>query len=329
MPKQTSKSRQSTYRWLRRGKGHGQWLTIVVVAAFFGIGLVASAISNAAPFSSRSSKSLLKPAKSYKTRKNLRYSTISTSKNLTLDLYTPNNGVRQAPLIIFVHGGGFVAGSKDQGCTPLDKGFVRRGFAVACINYRLATEATLPAAIIDTKSAVRALRANASKYNIYPKKIGMWGESAGGHLVAMAGTSARVKKFEKGSLLNISSAVQAVVDDFGPMDLAKEVKESPDKNIKLLGVLMGKNITNNPKNNTSLNPITYINGDEPPFLIRHGDKDTLVPINQSQMLNSALKKEGRKSQYTVFKGAGHGGGDFVSASSLNNVASFFDRYLRP
>lgn len=320
-----TKTSRSNTSWLLRSAHHQRWLAFTAAALIAALGLTSSSISSAAT----PSRSLLKPAKTYKAYKNLRYSSVSTSDSLLLDLYVPNNGAKKIPLIVYVHGGGFVAGSKDQGCVPYDKQFMKRGFAVACISYRLATEVKMPGPIVDVKSAIRSLRANASKYNLYPNKIGAWGDSAGGYLVAMAGTSIGVKKFDKGSNLKTSSAVQAVVDDYGPMDLAKLVSQTSDPNIKAIGVVLGGDIINNPQTNRSYNPVSYIGGNEPPFLIRHGDKDTIVAMSQSKSLNNALKNAGEASRLTVIKSAGHGGSSFQTKSQINTVAAFFDKYLRP
>lgn len=105
-----------------------------------------------------------------------------------LDLFVPEKADGPLPLIIWIHGGGWQNGSKD-GCPPLRAGYTERGYAVASINYRLSGHATFPAQIEDCKAAIRFLRANAEKYNIDPNRIGVWGASAGGHLVALLGTT--------------------------------------------------------------------------------------------------------------------------------------------
>ncbi|NIA21582.1 MAG: alpha/beta hydrolase fold domain-containing protein [Anaerolineaceae bacterium] len=136
---------------------------------------------------------------------------------LLLDLYVPEKAEGPLPLVVWVHGGGWRAGNK-RFCRALP--MTRRGYAVASIGYRLSGEAPMPAQIYDCKAAVRWLRAKAGKYNIDPKRIGAWGASAGGHLVALMGTSGGLKDLE-GDLGNAdqSSRVQAVCDFFGPSDL--------------------------------------------------------------------------------------------------------------
>ena len=137
-----------------------------------------------------------------------------------LDLYLPEKADGPLPVIVWVHGGGWLAGSKDGGGPALP--FVGKGYAVAAINYRLSQHAKFPAQIEDCKAAIRWLRANAKTYNLDPDHIGVWGASAGGHLVALLGTSGDVKELEgKEGNTDQSSRVQAVVDWFGPTDLTK------------------------------------------------------------------------------------------------------------
>jgi hypothetical protein len=134
-----------------------------------------------------------------------------------LDLYLPEKADGPLPLIIWVHGGGWQNGSKD-GCPPLRGGYIERGYAVASINYRLSGHAVFPAQIEDCKAAIRWLRAHAKEYGLDAKRFGVWGSSAGGHLVALLGTSGDVKEFDVGANLDQSSRVQAVCDYYGPTD---------------------------------------------------------------------------------------------------------------
>ena len=137
-----------------------------------------------------------------------------------LDLYLPPKADSPLPLIIWVHGGAWLGGSKAGGGSALR--MLGRGYAVASINYRLSNQAKFPAQIEDCKAAVRFLRANAKKYNLDPDRFGAWGASAGGHLVALLGTTGDVKELEgDGRNKEVSSRVQAVCDWFGPTDLLK------------------------------------------------------------------------------------------------------------
>jgi len=250
-----------------------------------------------------------------------------------LDLYLPKQAGGESrtpdklPLIIWVHGGAWRAGSK-KNCPAIR--FLRKGYAVASINYRLSQHAIFPAQIEDCKAAVRWLRANKDKYALDPKRIGVWGSSAGGHLVALLGTTGDVKKFDKGKNLNVSSRVQAVCDYFGPTDFTQisrfpsrirhDAPDSPES--KLLGVP----VQESKKAAQRANPITYVTKDDPPFLIVHGDKDQSVPHNQSQLLYEALKKADAQVKLHTVKGAGHG--RFNSPEVDRMVDDFFDKHLK-
>jgi len=245
-----------------------------------------------------------------------------------LDLYLPK-AKRRLPLIIRVHGGAWRAGSKDQ-VGPLD--YLDDGYAVASINYRLSQHAIFPAQIQDCKAAVRYLRANAQKYNLNPNCFGAWGASAGGHLVAMLGTTSDVNEFDVGENLTVSSSVQAVADYFGPTDFLQMdehrppdgmVHNTPDSPESLL---IGGYIQDNKEKVAKANPITYVTKNDAPFLIIHGDTDPLVPHHQSELLEAALKKAGVPVSFYTVKGAGHGG--FKDPNVPKLTKEFFDNHLK-
>jgi acetyl esterase/lipase len=234
------------------------------------------------------------------------------------------------PVIIWIHGGGWQNGSKD-GCPPLRNGYTQRGYAVASINYRLSGHAVFPAQIEDCKAAIRWLRAHAQEYHLDPQRFGVWGSSAGGHLVALVGTSGDVKAFDVGPNLDQSSRVQAVCDYFGPTDFTVFVStpgyESHATASSPEAKLIGGAVMENKEKAARANPITYVSKDDPAFLIVHGDKDPLVPLNQSQLLYDALKRAGVSVHFHTIKGAGHGQG-FGGPEIELVVAAFFDRVLK-
>src|SRR5262245_25686848 len=137
-------------------------------------------------------------------------------KRLLLDLYLPEQAEGPLPVVIGIHGGGWSAGNKEGSQGVRLSG---RGYAVACIMYRLSGEAIFPAQIEDCKAAVRWLRAHAKEYNFDPNHFGAIGHSAGGHLSSLLGAAGDVKQFEKGNNLELSSRVQAVCAMSGPTDL--------------------------------------------------------------------------------------------------------------
>lgn len=190
-----------------------------------------------------------------------------------------------------------------------------------------------PAQIEDCKAAVRWLRANAEKYKIDPNRFAAWGESAGGHLVALLGTTGDEKEFDVGEHLKVSSRIQAVVDCFGPTDflqmdehriqggMVHSTPDSPEAK------LIGGPIAENKEKVARANPITYITKDDPPFLIIHGDADPLVPHHQSELLEAALKKASVPVSFYTVKGGGHGG--FQDLNVPRITKEFLDKYLKP
>jgi acetyl esterase/lipase len=243
-----------------------------------------------------------------------------------LDLYLPEKADKPLPVILWVHGGAWLTGSKDSGGPALP--FVSKGYAVASINYRLSQHAKFPAQIEDCKAAIRWLRANAKTYNLDPDHIGVWGASAGGHLVALLGTSGDVPELEgKEGATDQSSRVEAVVDWFGPSDVTKmggshDGPDSPEAK------LLGGPVQENKDKAARANPIAYVSKDDPPFLILHGDKDTSVPFTQSELLEEALRKAGVDVTLRPVKGAGHGGPQFSSEENRKLVEEFFDKHLK-
>lgn len=242
-----------------------------------------------------------------------------------LDLYLPESK-KPLPLVVWIHGGGWSKGSK-EGCPALP--LLSKGYAVASINYRLSQHAVFPAQIEDCKAAIRWLRANAKNYGFDGEHIGVWGGSAGGHLVALLGTTGGVKELEgAGGNADQSSRVQAVVDWFGPTDFLAMDKKS-DHVDSVVSQLLGGPVRDNKEKAVKAGSVTYVTKDAAPFLIVHGDKDPLVPLGQSEELAAALKKVGVEVTLKVLPGAGHGGPVFTSPENFKMIVDFFDKHLKP
>jgi len=252
-------------------------------------------------------------------------------KSLPLDLYLPEKSRGPLPLIIWIHGGAWSGGDKAD-CPA--RRMLQRGYAVASVNYRLSNEAIFPAQIEDCKAAVRWLRAHAGQYHLDAEHFGVWGNSAGGHLVALLGTTGDVKQFDIGENLDLSSRVQAVCDYYGPTDLLQmqarmlpgaamkhDTPSSPESR------LIGGPIQENKDKAARASPIAYVTPAAAPFLIVHGDQDPLVPYNQSELLFEALKKTGVSVRLHIIEGAGHGPG-FGGRDVAEMVNAFFDRHLK-
>lgn len=254
-------------------------------------------------------------------------------RDLTMHIVLPKERPETPqPAYVWVHGGGWMGGTKDGGVGQVIP-LVREGFVGATIEYRLTGEAPFPAQIEDCKCAIRYLRAHAEKYNLDPKRIAVGGSSAGGHLVALLGTSGGVKELEgKGGWADQSSAVQAVVDLYGPTDFKAFVTakgyESHNKagspESRLLG---GGEVLSNQAGITRVNPITYVDKADPPFLIIHGTNDRTVPLNQSEAMDRALKSVQVESTLHTIQGAGHGGPGFAKPEVRNMQREFLLKHL--
>ena len=264
--------------------------------------------------------------------RDMRYVSFGTERQ-TLDLYLPPDapGAAPRPLVIWIHGGAWRAGSKQN---PLPLRLIPdAGYAIASVNYRLSQMAKFSAQIEDCKAAVRWLRANAKQYKLDASRFAVWGSSAGGHLAALLGTSDG--KFDIGENLQFSSGVQAVVDYFGPTDFMQmdghalagapfrhDAPDSPESQ------LLGGPLMENDLMAARANPIHYASRNDPPFLIVHGDKDPQVPLHQSQLLETALRKAGVDVTLYVVAGAGHGQGFERDARIVPMVKEFLARTLR-
>jgi acetyl esterase/lipase len=251
---------------------------------------------------------------------------------LKMDIYYPKVANGAVPAVLYVHGGGWTRGDKRAGVGTEDiPELATRGYLVAAINYRLAPQYKFPAQIEDVKCAVRFLRANAAAYGIDPNHIGAWGGSAGGHLVALLGVTDATAGFEgNGDYADQSSRVQAVVDMFGPTDLSAVFQgAAPPLMVQVFGTT--------DKNSDIIkraSPVTWVSSDDPPFLILHGEKDTLVPLSQSEIFYDRLVAASVPATLITVKNAGHG---FVPAGGIiepsrteitKMIADFFDKYLK-
>jgi len=232
----------------------------------------------------------------------------------SLNLILPKSRKKKIlPALIYIHGGGWKNGNKDQGVARLLP-YVESGEYVGIsVGYRLSGEVRWPAQIHDCKAAVRWVRGNAKKYGINPERIGVFGSSAGGHLVATLGTSGNVKELE-GSLGNyktMESSVHCVGNFFGPSALLEmsrfpsridhDAANSPESQ------LIGGELQKNKKKAIKASPINYVTKDDCPFIHVHGTNDQLVPYNQSVIFHKKLLENGCDSTLITVKGGGHGG----------------------
>lgn len=264
----------------------------------------------------------------------LTYATVG-DRALLLDVYAPaEKPAKPMPAVVWVHGGGWRGGSKNNIGRSLP--ILSHGFGLVSVGYRLSGEARFPAAIGDVKAAMRWVRANASSYGFDPDRLGAWGSSAGGHLVALLGTAHEVAEWDElhEEHAGASSRPDAVCNWFGPTDFLRmndfpgridhDAPDSPESRF------IGVPIQQYPERTQQANPIRYISRDDPPMLHMHGENDRAVPFNQSELLHAALQKAGLDSTLYRVQGADHGfqgmEGD-TPETLIQRVVDFFRRTL--
>ncbi len=224
----------------------------------------------------------------------------------TLDLYLPSRG-GPAPVAVWLHGGSWVAGDK----TPVSAvllGLRESGFAVASVNYRLTGLSSHPAQLHDVKGAVRWLRAHATEYGLDPSRIYLVGFSAGGHLASLAALTTGDASLEGdvGGNLGQSSAVGGVVVYAGPSDLPRLAGECTGCEVSAEFQALGCSFLLCGERGRAASPMAYAHRGAPPFLLLHGDADRVVPLEQSRLLDGALRGAGVSSRLVVVAGGQHG-----------------------
>ena len=253
---------------------------------------------------------------------------------LKMDVYYPRKMTNQpAPVAVNVHGGAWMFGDKLHSETLADiPELLNRGYLVAAVDYRLAPAHKFPAQVEDVKCAVRYLRANAATYHLDANRIGAWGCSAGGQLVAMLGLTDGQPAFEgNGEYRNESSRVQAAVAMSAPADLTMKIYASTRAQ-EFAHVFGASSITDSILQRAS--PINYVSRNAPPFLVIGGEKDTIVPPQQSEILYERLKQAGESASLLLVKNAHHCLAEAQMpiepsrAEVSKQIADFFDRELR-
>lgn len=249
-------------------------------------------------------------------------------QSLQLDLHLPPDGIPvKKPLIVYVHGGAWRAGSKSD--MPLGK-LVAQGFAVASVDYRLSTVAPFPAQAHDIKAAIRFLRARGTDYKIDATRIAIAGSSAGGHLAALVGVTNGVAELEGtvGGHLSESSAMQAIISLYGASNLESILGQSTPHGLSVrvpaLQLLLGGQPTDKPALARLASPVTHIDVNDPPLLLIHGDADPQMPFEQSLELQRAYEAVKRPVQLEVIRGGKHGGPEFYDDARSELMARFLE-----
>ena len=248
----------------------------------------------------------------------------ATSPSQGMDVYFPDAG-GPWPALVYVHGGAWMHGDKSE-ASMFARSMTAQGYLVVSANYRLYPAAQFPAMIQDVKCAVRSLRANAAQYNLDPNRIGAIGVSAGGHLVGLLGTTEPEAGWDVGEYLDQSSRVQAVIAMAGVMDLSRDFPNADIEAMKRVG--FGE------YNVAEASPITHVTPDDPPFLLIHGDRDELVPVEQSQLMYDRLVQANVPAQLVIVQNATHsfiapGGRTTPTLGEINLIiGNFLAQYLR-
>lgn len=259
---------------------------------------------------------------------------------LRLNLVLPNEGEGPFPVIVFIHGGGWLTGDKNHVQTQQVYRLLYAGYAVCCINYRLSDEAKWPLPLHDCKAAIRFLRANAEKFGIDTERIGVVGNSAGGHLAAMLGTTNGKPEFEDLTMGNAeySSDVQAVFVWFGIYDFNSWVsdceKAYPDRKLDFIvsaeSFMFGHPVFEHTERLTHASPICQLDEKTVPFYVQHGTGDSAVPYYQCVRFYERYRELLGEENISIrlFNGAQHSDPAFKTDENVFEFVKFFDKYIK-
>ncbi len=252
-----------------------------------------------------------------------------------MDIYLPETGQDKYKVIVTIYGSAWFANNmKAFGYLSLGKPLIDAGFAVVSINHRSSGDAKFPAQINDVKAALRFIRAHAAEYKLDTSFIGITGFSSGGHLSSLAGVTNNMRERTVGSTtvdiegtvggnLDFSSTVDAVVDWFGPVDMAHMNKcETVNDGNSPEAALIGGAPADLPDMVSLISPITYVNAEVPRFLVFHGEADNVVPHCQGVFFSEALKGAGRLEAFVSVPEGGHGPVTF-NDDTFRQMTEFF------
>jgi acetyl esterase/lipase len=257
---------------------------------------------------------------------NIPYNNDTHQKHL-LDLYLPKNAKQKIPLVVLIHGGAWLSNDKyaDMGyMTKTMAAIVDAGYAIASIDYRFSTEAIFPANLQDCNRAISFLYDNANKYGFDVSRFAVMGFSAGGHLANMVGLTKNnhvADFFMKGS--STAFSIKAVVDFYGPAELILFPGSNDPKSPE--GLLLGAAPLVRPDLAKIASPVTYVDKNDPPFLIIQGEKDESVDPKQSKLLSAWLNVKGVQNELIIVKDAPHYGVMFDVDEVRNKVISFLKK----
>jgi acetyl esterase/lipase len=260
---------------------------------------------------------------------NIPYNNDTLKKHL-LDIYLPENAKEKIPFVVFIHGGGWLVNDKYADIGYMGNtvsALINNGIAVASIDYRFASQAQFPALIQDCNQAMGFLYKNAEKYGLDKNRIAIMGFSAGGHLASLQGlaNNNKVTDFFMGGAVQEFS-IKAVVDYYGPSELtslsSSEDPKAPE------AILLGASPISRPDLAQIASPVTYVDKNDPPFLIFHGEKDNIVTNRQSKLLSGWLTAKGVKNELIIVKDAPHFGKMYDTEEFKDKVIVFLKEVLK-
>lgn len=243
-------------------------------------------------------------------------------RDLCMDLIVPKvrSGHKPCPVILWICGGAFQVVNRSVWLPEMVR-YARAGYVVASIEYRTSNEAQFPAQLIDAKSAVRYLKAHAQQYCVDPDRIFVMGESAGGAIACLLGTSAQRRELDQGDYLSYNSAVAGVVDYYGLTDVTK-VFTKPSKNIPYwtIDAFIGAGYSQEQAKAASA--VYFVNESTPPHMILHGTADQVVDMAQSESYYETLRSHGVKAHLIQVEGAAHGDPLMYQDAVIDRILNF-------
>jgi acetyl esterase/lipase len=254
--------------------------------------------------------------------KNIEYGNID-GKSLQLDIYKPKNLTRPAPLLVFIHGGGWKSGQRSDYMVYLIP-FAKQGYITATVSYRLLKDAPYPACVEDINNAFRWIFRNAEKYRYDPDRVAVIGGSAGAHLAMLAGYG--WSRRNASDSIPGSHRIKAVVDIYGPSDLTTEYA----RNHPLVTGFISKQYNDAPELYAEASPVNYLDKNDPPTLILHGSSDDLVPVSQSVVLKNKLDSLGVPAELHILPLWPHTMDivERVNMYSREKISEFLLQYLK-
>ena len=257
-----------------------------------------------------------------------------------LDLYLPDEGTKPYPVMFYVHGGGWMMGSKTMAFLNGVIGLIEHGYAVISVDYRLAPKTTFPEFLFDVKTAVRWARANAEEFGFDSGRFAMAGDSAGGHIALMMGFTADRPEYAGYDYgwQGYSDGLQAICDMYGPsiLDIPLETFYKESGIPRLSRPVSGRRdafetafATKNMNLLKLISPISHVHKDTPPVLILHGVKDGVVPYQHSTLLDAKIKEicGDSRSELVLYEDRNHADSNFNTKENSEIIAAFLSRYM--